>query len=372
MSFPPIATASGVDLLLACPASATFPTVQDAESPEVAARGTAEHAERLRLGELPEKVRRWFGADPRFEIAAAGDVVPLPETTPQQRFLLVGYDIGRTYPDFERQSWICGSADAARVDGDVLSVMDLKTGRGQARGSLGPPEKSGQLLSLAWILGGVASLSRPDWRPSRVRLSWWTTAEREDDVEDAEIRWDDVEGWVESRLRPVVVSALAAAEHEPSTALRLRRGSHCTHCRAFWACPAQGGALRRLSGTKGNLAELGTCDLARLWDDLQAGERIVQAAKKSLNQLVRLGDVDLGDGRELRSSRTTQTRVDPVVAAEVLGDRFLDCATVSVTQEGIRQALGSDAAKAQVEAIDRAGGLLRAQTQPFMRVYKKV
>lgn len=371
--YRPLLTASGIDRFFACPGSATLPKVHDATS-AAARRGTDEHFERLQPGRLPEKVLAWFGGkEPLYEVAMAADCA-VTDRDDVSTVTYVGQYVERGYPPMPGPAWLAGTADMLGVVGDVLSVGDLKTGRGQSRGSLPSPEESGQLLSLAWMAVRLkrrgAREKGNDWTPSRIRLMWWLTGDADGDTTDgylvdAEVTWPQLREWAKGLCREVVYAAIGTGS------AHLRRSSYCTGCSSFDACPAQGGAVRRvLTGRHDGGVELSDSDLVAAWHDVKAALRICETASTALEMRVGDGAVDAGDGHCLRAVRGTTTRIDPAVAAGVLGDRLLSCATLSVSQAGIKRGVGDDAAKV-LQDIEARGGVVKVASQPYLRLVRK-
>lgn len=365
-TYAPFITASGVDAFLACPASAVLPRTHR-ERGAAAQAGTDEHAVRLLPGKLPPKILAWFGGrDPIFEAALAVDCgdesADGTNSLPAAKFL--GQYISRGYA-MPGPLWWAGSADMLSIVDDVVSVADLKTGQGQARGSLPVPNKSGQLLSLAWGATVLRQLrARAEggtWTPSRIRLAWWLTADAEDDIIDAEISYDDLMTWA-SRLCHKVRTA---------TAKHMYRGPQCVGCGAFDSCPAQGGALRRVLAGVADLTAVSDDQIATVWQDIVAARRILDDAEEALKLRVeRDGDVVLSDTHRLKMIRGTDTRYDAAVVADVLGDRFADVATVSVSAAGLRRALGAEA-DGVMETIRQRGGVVTAPKAGHLRVVKR-
>ena len=162
-TYSPLITASGVDRFLACPGGASLARVTSPRS-SYADAGTAEHAVRLQRGQLPAKVLAWFGGvDPLYEVAMATDMAG-------DDSVYVGQYLDRGYPTMPSPYWLAGTSDMLQIVGDVLSIGDLKTGRGQARGALPVPADSGQLRSLAWLAVRLRQKRDPAWLPSRIRL----------------------------------------------------------------------------------------------------------------------------------------------------------------------------------------------------------
>lgn len=363
--YAPFITASGVDVFLACPASAVLPRTHR-ERGAAAQAGTEEHAIRLLPGKLPPKILAWFGGrDPIFEAALAVDCAAVDDglpPLPQAKFL--GQFIDRAYV-VPGPRWWAGSADMLDITGDVVSVADLKTGQGQARGSLPAPDKSGQLLSLAWgaiVLRQLrARAEGGTWTPSRIRLAWWLTADAEDDIIDAEISYDALMLWVQTLCHKV----------RTATAKHMYRGPQCIGCGAFDSCPAQGGALRRVLAGVADLTAVPDDQIATIWQDIVAAHRILDDAEAALKLRVeRDGEVVLSDTHRLKMIRGTDTRYDVAVAADVLGDRFADVATVSVTAAGLRRALGAEA-DTVIESIRQRGGVVSAPKAGHLRLVKR-
>lgn len=355
-SFPAFITASGIDRFLACPASALL-TWTMRKTSQAALQGTLEHEARLQDGKLPPRVLAWFGSQPRYEVALAADLAVDHTQAPlTARFL--GENIGRNYPRFPGDRWLAGAADTLLSTEDTLSIGDLKTGRGQASGSLPRPRESGQLLGLAYMACLVRMRRSPP--PRRIRLMFWLTADNEEDIIDDEVTWDYVVSWA-TRLRDKAMTA---------TATRLSPGAYCGHCSSFDSCPAQGGALRRLADATGRLCSaetLGPSELGAAWRDLEAAERICATAKAALLARVEAGAVaTVDDGHALKLIRGSTSRVRTDIAAEVLGDRFYEAATVSVSQEAIKRVGGEEA----LAAVREAGGIETAPKAPHLRAVK--
>lgn len=378
MAYHPFITSSGIDRFLRCTGSASLPKVTNERSP-FAVAGVEEHAVRLQREQLPRKVLDWFGGvDPDYEVAFAVDI--LDDTTPP---LCLGQYIERGYPPLPGPRWLCGTADMVQVvDGGaysgsgisscndgVVSVADLKTGRGQARGALPHPAESGQLLSLAWMAIRLRQHWQPGWTPSRIRLAFWLTHDRPDDIDDAEIDYPTLQRWV-ANFRAEV----ARTQHHGS--LRLSRGPQCTNCGSFDACPAQGGAIRRVAELSGRIVggdadELSDGDIATAMLDLEAAERACETARAAIKRRVEdRGEVAVDATHRLKLIRGTDTRIDIGVAADVLGDNFARCATISLSQAGLRRGLGTQDIVGVMDEIGRRGGLSSVPKSPYLRVVK--
>ena len=358
ITFPAFITSSGVDRFLHCPASALL-TWTVRKTSQAALQGTEKHEELLQYGKLPATILAWFGGQPRYEIAlacdlAAGNNAASRQAADSARFL--GENIGRNYPRFPGERWMCGSADVLLSTEDTLSIGDLKTGRAQAAGSLPAPRESGQLLSLAYMAGLVRQRNGRLPPPARIRLMFWTTAEERDDIVDDEVTWDYIVSWAE-RLRQKAGEA---------TVRRLNPGAYCGHCSSFDSCPAQGGAIARLAEATGRIVD-GSADYGASWLDLEAAKRIVETAQEALLRRVEAGAVArVDDDHELRLVRGSTSKVRVDIASSVLGPLFDEAASVTISQEAIKR-VGGDEALAKVR---EAGGIELAPKAPHLRVVK--
>lgn len=365
MSYPPFVTSSGVDRFLACTGSAHLTKVAE-DASKAAMQGVDDHAVKLQPGQLPQKVLDWFGGrDPLYEVAMAADCE-------SDAAVFVGQYVERAYPSFPTARWLAGSGDMIQIEGDVLSVGDLKTGRGQSRGALSPPSEAGQLLSLAWMATRLRQAKVPTWRPRRVRLMWWLTAERPDDVDDAEITYEQLMNW----------AARFCDEVKRSSKDRLHRGPQCANCPAFDACPAQGGAIRRMLAVSEKLARHSVNDVSNWTDEeistayqiLEEAERACETTRAALKRRVEdRGDVLVGDKHRLKLIRGSTTQISSAVAADVLGeDLFAQCATITVSQASLMRGLDNMAEVADVMArIKERGGLVTASKSPYLKVVKR-
>lgn len=381
--YAPFLTASGIDRFDACNGSALLARVR--QESRAATAGTSRHDELLRPGALPAKALAWFGGrDPMYEAAFAVDAEGAAS-------LFLGQYIARAYA-VPGPAWIAGTADAVQVIGDVLSVGDLKTGWGQAHGSLPPPEDAGQLLGLAWMawhvraaraLRDAAAAAAPaglqswianrgdgeirGWRPARIRLAWFVDHDGKSEVEDAEVHPDDLQRWGVDLARAVVV----ARNSVPS----LARGPYCTHCDRFDACPAQGDAIRRLASIPRGDEPLSPEQLASAYRDLEDAERVCAEARAAFVARVDGADpIPIGQTHELTTIRAHVARIDAGQAARagVLGARLQECLTVTLTQEGLKRGLGSPrAVEAAMAELDAAGAVNRVPSAPYLKVVRR-
>lgn len=296
-----VLTASQIDRLMACPAGVLLPGVSDPG--EASARGTEVHGLRLTPETFPEEFRDWFGGVPDFEAAYVW------QPGSPGRFL--GFGLGRRYPDNDA-AMLAGTADAISppIGGPrSFRLADLKTGRLQLwGGSLPPPGSSWQLRTLSVL--------------------WWVRAGMPEDVEGrlAWLLWDEdrEEGWVEEASDPVRVHHLRSWLADLVRLLRradsgearseFARGPWCLSCSSFDFCPAQKGAISRVSDvapTEASLSSVPDEALARLWLDLRASREQTERAEEALLRLLvrKEAGIALSERRELAAETSAPRRV---------------------------------------------------------------
>lgn len=332
------------------------------------ARGTEIHARLLTPETFPEEFRDWFGCIPSFEAAYVW------QPNSPGRFL--GFGLGRRYPD-DDLAMLAGTADAiSPVLGDprAFQLADLKTGRLQLwGGSLPPPGSSWQLRTLAVL--------------------WWVRAGLPEDVTGrlAWLFWDDdrEEAWVEEASDPVRAPQLRSWLQELVRLLRradsgevrseFARGPWCLSCSSFDFCPAQRGAIERVSDvapTDTSLATVPDEALARLWLDLRASREQTERAEEALLRLlVRKGaGIALSERRELAAETSSPRRVrDPEAALRAAEVRYGSKAPAAmseprVTLTSIRRGLTRigklDDEDAFLAELEEAGVVTRSSPTP--------
>ena len=110
--------------------------------------------------------------------------------------------------------------------------------------------------------------------------------------------------------------------------------------------------------------------------DLQHARKALDSAEQALKIRIERG---LQNGtvfpvdaqHEVKLIRGSVSRIDVNVAATVLGDRFLDCATIEVSRTGMERALGQDGAVTAIEQIAEHNGVVTTPRSPYLRVVKR-
>ena len=380
MTYAPFLTSSRVDLFRHCGASAIYSQTQGESA--AALVGTEKHADVLRPGHLPAVMLDWFGREPQYEVGLAWHpVTGEARRMPPRRDAADG--TAGAY-SFDSPGWLGGTADALDVIGStcgIVSVADLKTGHGQTRGSLGAPEDSGQLLSLAVYADAVLRAKYPGWRTARFRLAWLMhPADGQPFVEDAEVDPARVAGFARS-----LAARVAAVQGDVP---RPRPGVWCTYCPCFDACPSQGAALKRLSELPGEVAT--DEDAALAYHALRAAEQTLANGKRALTAYVErrvaearklrdgaadrsvdLDSVSIGGGYALAVARPTTTRIDAAAAAryaQETGKIPSGAFKLTVSQESIRQAAPTADLDTIMADLDARGALDRVPVAPHVKL----
>lgn len=336
--FRPLFTGSGLDAVVRCLGSATLPRVEERLRDEAAAlAGVAEHGEVLRPGGLSENLDDWlravFAASPEpghrgihfetsFKVSFKGD----PKVVSGAYGTVYAPHVTGGTPDVFA-FWVSfyDEAGEKRARPRVsLRLGDLKTGAGQAAGTLPPPEESWQLRYYA-----LAVLLWLSWPASTdldtCEVAWFTrdydaelAAEPELPPAQRQHRW---------RITPVSLSEDLLLEsvktlQELTDRLTSRPveqwnvGPHCVSCRGFSACPAQRNPIERLGVELG--AGITAANIGRARAAIEAARRLVDQGDRVVDLFVqRHGEVETRPGYSLRRERR-QTREVTQVALPVL------------------------------------------------------
>lgn len=368
---------------LACPASEALPHEPSKGGPAADA-GTERH-EALRLAlvanpvacspELGAWLERVMPVADRLRDYEAEVALGYSVTWDEGR--RIGTNIGRDYGDVAPDEYV-GSADYLLVQGDVVKVVDLKTGRL----SVDPPERNQQLLSLA------LAASRAHGTRGGARLAILRAPEgQEPQWLEAVVGQDALEAhaaklgrWFDEYRESL---ADVAEGREPR---HLRTGSHCRYCPARGACPAQSRALTEATAKAPTFREswrtaLYSGGAAQVWALRQALKGELELLDEALRDAARNGPLDIGDGRTYGWRSIERETIDAEAAWKVLGDAYgLEVARAAMTLEtskaGIERAMRAvvEQAKARGEkltvkaavsgAMDalRAAGAVQRQT----------
>lgn len=373
--FRPLFTGSGLDAVVRCLGAATLPRVEERSRDEAAAlAGVAEHGEILRPGGLPANLDDWlravFAASPEpghrgvhfetsFKVSFKGD----PKVMSGAYGTVYAPHVTGGTPDVFA-FWVSFYDETgAKRERPLVSLRlgDLKTGAGQAAGTLPPPEESWQLRYYA-----IAVLL---W------LSWPTST----DLDSCEVAWFtrdyDAELVAEPELAPSQrehcwrITSVSLTEdlllesvktlQELTERLTSRPveqwnvGPHCASCRGFSACPAQRSPIERLG------VELGTgisaANIGRVRAAIEAARRLVEQGDRVVDLYVqRHGEVETRPGYTLRRERR-QTREVTRLALPVLRESYPEKYAAMVRETAsvgrIAEAMGEAKPGALTEAV---------------------
>lgn len=305
-----------------CPGASTLPQIEETErDPALAEAGVAEHAHVLRPGGLPSNLSDWLCiASPAYEqpfIAdfTSGKVTTSTEVSNQSR----AYRI-------ENPHATAGTPDAYAVWIDSESklhvrVGDLKTGAGQAAGSLPHPSESWQLRYYALVI-----LMWMGWPAATAfgscRVAFWTRdheAERESEPDvslDARQHcWRITESELsEDTLRESLDTLCELSERLARGASDVwREGEWCERCPVFRACPVQQSPIRRLgiSLEGGSAQSIGDATARNLVEALGPARRLVEQAEQVLARYMARTNkpLTLSNGQVLYRAREARRQV---------------------------------------------------------------
>lgn len=368
------ATASQLDRVFACPASAVLPQIEHGTS-EAAERGTAIHRF-LATGELPvEKTA--------LEICEALDLSALPVDRSKwsaEVSLALDLDTGaarelgrmldRNYPPTKATEQI-GTADALGIadGGATVVVIDAKTGHGRKT----PASRSQQLRFLA-----VAAARAYGCHQARVALchikddggAWW--------------QWHELDAFALEeafialrRLRHQISALAKVASARPLGTGDVRTGEHCVYCPARLACPAKTAVIREWAqdpaGAAEGIRKMLTPETARAAlikvREVREAMRVVESA---LHAYAKENPIRLPDGRVFGPHETRRELMDGNVAYRVLAEKWgadvaLNACEMDATKASIERAAKKLAPKtgekpthikrAMIDAVRAAGGV---------------
>lgn len=368
MSFP---TASAMDRVMECPASAVLPQAKDTS--EAAEKGRAIHTF-LETGEAPEGYedicsgidRESLPTELDCEVALAYDL-----STGKGRVLGKGLARAEAYKD--RQPYeVVGTADVlGRIDKDTLYLADYKTGHGdipRARASF-------QLRTLALAACKALGATKAVVEIIVVhegRAPWHDRAEL--DIFDLDMFAHDLKtlGLKLQELRELQGKKGGAA-------LDTSQGGWCRYCPAVTSCPARTALIVELTGgSTGDKLTRSTAAVA--YHKLRMAENMLTRIRKVLMAMAEEEPLDLGGGKKLGMvTKPGNERLDGdsvyETAMAVFGKKFAgQCFKRTSSKAEILRAFkarkpdgfeGSNNAgvKQLVDAVRAAGGISRKPTR---------
>lgn len=350
-------SASSLQRVDACPASAVLPrSVHDSPWSDKG-HGIHEHLKRLAQGvpveeslkQVPEALR-WICAelpDPGKGLAEVAFAYDLETGRARE----LGRDIERQYGKLGPTE-IPGSADFLCMQGDVLALDDYKTGRSEV-----PPARDNlQLHTLALMACRAYGVSKA--RVSLVYVHDDGTTHRDSHDLDA---FDLAE--VADRLsrlwtRVQIAKRAVAQGKQPDT----HEGKHCDFCPGKVACPAKTAWLVRLTVPEGIAQRFDTLltgkDAAKAYEIVKRADEVLNDLRAKLYQWARENPIDLGDGKVFGLTTSEREYVDGAVAWKVLreqhGEAVADAACeLSTSKAAIERALKEVAPRGSLAAYKR-------------------
>lgn len=318
-------TASALSRLRACPSSAALPRAENHN--EWADAGHAAHEDLAQLDSPEHEFAHLIPPNARAEVKLAYDVA-----TRVGR--IIGEGGGRDYGapgPFE----IVGSADLIGVDGDLVIVLDWKTGHANVE----PAASNAQLWFYALAACRALGKSR-----ALVQIVYTQTG-RVDEYEIDALELAEFAISLE-RLHSRVAERIAARQR--GEILETTEGAWCKHCASKHVCPSKTALLVQIAS--GGLAVIGdstmTADRAAgAYEQIVKVEQLVRDARKRLETYVdEQGPIDLGNGRMFgRYVRKGSERLSGEVAvraiAEVIGESAREFESVAIERTTTKAAI---------------------------------
>jgi hypothetical protein len=292
----------------------------------------AEHrafCEALPLDKLPQ--------GGRLEVAFAYN----PETGAAR---VLGQNIGRAYAQHGLHEGveIAGTADLEGVAGDVVHIIDWKTGHKH----LGDPKAAWQLRALALAACRARGLDR-------ARIAFWYLREDGTFHEDAaELNAFDLEDTAD-RLLEFVRSIRAATERwAAGVGPRASLGPWCDRCTSIPHCSAQVTLARSIARFE-EPGPLTVDAAARAWAILDAYDLVAERARRALRDFAKLQPIPVAGGKEIRAVAWTTTKLDTTIAHAVIKDRFGE----NVAETAVKREVTISSVEDAISGIARAQGL---------------
>lgn len=325
----PLITASALDRVLQCPASAALPTVSTTS--KAAERGSVVHEYLCRvidgstaenaLALVPDEHRARCSRIPlsrllaKLDHAKAEPAYALHAATGTASRL--GYNIGRDYQVDDGH--IAGSTDVEALDGRADNygrpvVIDWKTGQ-----DVTPARDNAQIKFAA-----ACAMQMCDEYEVEGRIVYL--------FDDGGIRVDsavftaiELDAFIDevhtAHVQALAARDLIAAGNVPN----VKMGDHCRYCPAMASCPAHVGLARQLTVTvddlKAKLATLSPQEAGDVYTRLKVIKRQVEVMDDGLKALARQSPIPLAQGKELRECSSERRKVDAEALARLAAER---------------------------------------------------
>lgn len=327
-------SASRLERVLACPASHVLPQKPLPPSP-YAKDGTQRH-EALRLAVEGESVRQ-HAAWAQSVLEAAGDWLLSPGVEAEVALLwdmewgaaeVLGRNIGRNYGDAMSRGYV-GSADYLRAAGDVVEVVDLKTGRGEVT----EPHRNPQLLLLA-----LAAARHHRAQFARVGLLLAPEGSEPRMVWGDEVTSDGLAAFA-ARLDELPKRVASAATDVEA---HLSEGLWCRYCPARAACPRKAkDEEMALALPKTSRIVVTEANAGEVWEAVDRAREVLDELKTACVQVaLRTGGVRMPNGLVRRQVSHETEALDAQSVWDALAARW----GVEVAKAGV----GIEASKASV------------------------
>jgi hypothetical protein len=319
-------TASGIERMLACPASVILPKVH--RTNEQAARGTEIHRyvnavlsgtpAETAIASVPEDHRetcsqidwRGLGGDLRDVRSEVSYALNVRDRTARE----LGVNIGRDYARFELDEWdVVGTLDieGTRID-DVPVIDDLKSGWVDVT----PLDENGQQRffgAVKYVMTGspdveirIAKLLEDGTiRPKSHTLTAFDSEEFIDELEKGVSRVHEAR-------------RIYLAGGTPNVTM----GDHCRYCESMASCPAYSRLALAVVGETTELAKsvatITPVQRGLAWTKARALEDILESVLKALKAAARQEPFPVGEGKVVRAVASGSSSFDVGAATALL------------------------------------------------------
>lgn len=373
-------TASAVERVSACPASAILPqhrtTSAYADTGNEGHAALCAYAKARRVAADYEPPLEWQGlceavgaieGDLHAEVAMAINVATLEAR-------VLGYDIGRNYN--LREFEIAGTADLVAVTPTHVIVIDAKTGWGDVT----RPARNGQLRTLG--LMACRAFGRERAHVAILHCHEGDTDPRWQWAELDELDLDETAFQLERTFRAI---SLAASRAQAGRSPDVTEGPWCRYCPAKTSCPAKIGLAIQVAEGRvidGSIVELTPERAGIAWRRARAMKQLIEQVEDAVKVcLDEHGEIPLPDGKVLRrvmKDGNEKLDGDAVwqVLADTVGRELADkCVTRTATKKRLGEMLRHDLGRAGaaterevLEEVRRRGGAAKGRESRIVEV----
>lgn len=360
---------SKIGRVLACPASHALPQ-EELPVSEHADDGTARHEALANLvlnKPNEDALNGWLEG-----LVESGVVEVLRKYRPEVALVYdaafgtareLGQFIARAYGELSPTE-VPGSADYLQVDGEVVRVIDLKTGRVEVKA-----QGNEQLLTLAVAACRLYGAKRAEvailWAPEGSTPRWdWNYLALEQLEQHA------------SELAQALLQRVSEARSDIAAGLvprHVEAGSHCRFCPAQASCPTRSMVMKAAAEPtfrSGWQQALTAGQTAQVWQVLQTLRSEADAIEAALRTMAKVAPLDIGEGRTVGWRTVERETIDAEQAWPAL--------VALLGEDGARAAVAMETSKAAIErgvkaakAAGKVSGPIKAGVEQVLKAVRE-